>query len=239
MARAYSQDLRDRLIDEALAGLPARQAAAQFRIGLATAIGWVRQVRETGNRRPSRQGKPRRSKLDEHRDYILGLIEAKPDMKFSICSLRHDEVPLSHTPLIPSRRCRPGGVDHASVQRHPWHSPDFLRSPRHCRCPRRRYVPPRPGYEHPRTPERILRYPGSAPAHSTWRMNRLPRRSGFGCSAASASVFGRGGLRFLCFRAGVRFRHAVEIRVTVGTSERIPVPRGGRSATLGFRGRGP
>ena len=37
MARAYSQDLRDRVIDAALGGLPARRAAAQFRIGLATA----------------------------------------------------------------------------------------------------------------------------------------------------------------------------------------------------------
>jgi transposase len=83
MARAYSQDLRDRVIDEVLAGLPARQAAAQFRIGLATAIRWVRQVRETGNRRPGRQGKPRGSKLDPHRRYILGLIEAKPDITIS------------------------------------------------------------------------------------------------------------------------------------------------------------
>jgi len=83
MARAYSQDLRDRVINAALAGMPALQAAAQFRIGLATAIRWVRQVRETGDRRPGRQGKPRRSKLDPHRDYIVGLIEAAPDITIS------------------------------------------------------------------------------------------------------------------------------------------------------------
>lgn len=83
MARAYSQDLRDRVIDAALGGMPARQAAAQFRIGLATAIRWVRQVRETGNRQPGRQGKPRRSKLDPHRDYILELIEDEPDITIS------------------------------------------------------------------------------------------------------------------------------------------------------------
>ena len=39
MARAYSQDLRDRVIDAALAGLPARRAAGQFRVGIATATG--------------------------------------------------------------------------------------------------------------------------------------------------------------------------------------------------------
>ena len=42
MARAYSQDLRDRVIDAALGGMPARRAAAQFEIGVATAIVWVR-----------------------------------------------------------------------------------------------------------------------------------------------------------------------------------------------------
>jgi transposase len=83
MARAYSQDLRDRVIDAALGGLPARRTAAQFRIGLATAIRWVRQARQTGNRTAGRQGQPRRSKLDPHRDYILGLVEAKPDITIS------------------------------------------------------------------------------------------------------------------------------------------------------------
>jgi len=38
MARAYSQDLRDRVIDAALGGMPARRAAAQFEIGIATAM---------------------------------------------------------------------------------------------------------------------------------------------------------------------------------------------------------
>ena len=83
MARAYSQDLRDRVIDAALGGLPARRAAAQFRIGLATAIRWVRRARQTGDRTAGRQGQPRRSKLDPHRDYILGLLAATPDMTIS------------------------------------------------------------------------------------------------------------------------------------------------------------
>ena len=49
MARAYSQDLRDRVIDAALGGMPARRAAAQFEIGVATAIVWVRRARERGS----------------------------------------------------------------------------------------------------------------------------------------------------------------------------------------------
>ena len=80
MARAYSQDLRDRVIDAALAGLPARQAAVRFGVGIATAIVWVRRARQTGERTARPQGQPRRSKLDPHRALVLGLIEAKDDI---------------------------------------------------------------------------------------------------------------------------------------------------------------
>ena len=83
MARAYSQDLRDRVIDAALSGAPARHAAARFGIGAATAIRWMRQVRETGVRAAGRQGQPRRSKLDPHRDYLLGLVAETPDITIS------------------------------------------------------------------------------------------------------------------------------------------------------------
>ena len=83
MARAYSQDLRDRVIDAVLAGLPARHAAARFGVGDATAIVWVRRARESGERTARKQGQPRRSKLDPHRDYLLGLIAATPDLTIS------------------------------------------------------------------------------------------------------------------------------------------------------------
>ena len=44
-AWAYSQDLRDRVIDAGLSGGSARQAAARFGVGEATAIVWVRRAR--------------------------------------------------------------------------------------------------------------------------------------------------------------------------------------------------
>ena len=80
MARAYSQDLRDRVIEAALAGLPARRAAGQFRVGIATAIAWVSRARRSGERAARRQGQPCRSKLDPHRAFLLGLIETTPDI---------------------------------------------------------------------------------------------------------------------------------------------------------------
>lgn len=79
MARAYSQDLRDRVIDS---GTSARQAADRFGVGIATAIVWTRRARE-GERSARKQGQPKRSKLDPHRDYLLGLIEAEPDVTIS------------------------------------------------------------------------------------------------------------------------------------------------------------
>ena len=76
MARAYSQDLRERVID---AGTSARQAAERFGIGVATAIVWVRRARE-GERSARKQGQPKRSKLDQHSDFLLALIGAEPDI---------------------------------------------------------------------------------------------------------------------------------------------------------------
>lgn len=76
MARAYSQDLRDRVID---AGTSARQAAERFGIGVATAIVWVRRAHE-GERSARKPGQPKRSKLDPHREFLMALIEAEPDI---------------------------------------------------------------------------------------------------------------------------------------------------------------
>lgn len=80
MARAYSQDLRERVIGAAAKGLPARQAAARFGIGVATAIVWVRRWRESGERVAHRQGQPKGSKLDEHEGFLLGLVKHTPDI---------------------------------------------------------------------------------------------------------------------------------------------------------------
>ncbi len=77
---SYSQDLSDSVIDEALEGTKARQAAESFGIGDDTDIIWVRRARQRGERKASKQGQIRRCKIDPHRDYILGLITATPDL---------------------------------------------------------------------------------------------------------------------------------------------------------------
>lgn len=75
MGRAYSMDLRERVIAAVEDGMSTRQAAARFSIGIATAGAWARQKRAKGEVRPAKQGKPKGSVLDGHADFIFGLIE--------------------------------------------------------------------------------------------------------------------------------------------------------------------
>ncbi|MFV1968659.1 MAG: transposase [Pirellulaceae bacterium] len=80
MSGAYSSDLRGRVLDAVDAGSSARQAAARFGIGVATAIRWVRRWRETREREARKQGHPVGSKLDAQEAYLLGLIERTVDI---------------------------------------------------------------------------------------------------------------------------------------------------------------
>jgi hypothetical protein len=80
MARALSQDLRDRVIDATLAGMSARGAAARFGVGVSTAVAWAGRARQ-GDRHP--QGQKRSSKLDAHRTFLLGLMAEKDDITFA------------------------------------------------------------------------------------------------------------------------------------------------------------
>lgn len=78
MARGYETAFRERVVRAAQTS-SARKAAARFDIGVATAIRWARQFRETGSveeRVPARKG----SILDPHRDFLHGLRDATPHL---------------------------------------------------------------------------------------------------------------------------------------------------------------
>jgi transposase len=80
MARAYSLDLRQRVVEAIEDGVSSREAARRFAIGIATAGAWHRLWRRTGDVQPGRQGKPKGSKLDAHEKFVLGLMENKKDI---------------------------------------------------------------------------------------------------------------------------------------------------------------
>jgi transposase len=80
MARRLSSDIRGRVIAAISEGLSTRQAARQFRIGIATAGSWYRRYLQTGETAPRKQGQPSRSRLDPHEGFILGLIDETTDI---------------------------------------------------------------------------------------------------------------------------------------------------------------
>jgi transposase len=76
MARAYSEDLRERVIGAALGGLSERRAAARYGGGISTAVVWVRRARQTGKMAACRKGQLDDSKLDPPAGFLLELIGA-------------------------------------------------------------------------------------------------------------------------------------------------------------------
>ena len=73
MGKPYSVDLRERVVAAVeTGGLSLPPAAAQFGVGVSTAINWVRRLRETGSVAPGQMGghKPK-SISGEHRAWLL------------------------------------------------------------------------------------------------------------------------------------------------------------------------
>jgi putative transposase len=64
MARAYSRDLRERVVGSVeREGLSRRQAASRYGVGISTVIKWVRRFRETGDVAPGKMGGNRPKKI--------------------------------------------------------------------------------------------------------------------------------------------------------------------------------
>jgi len=80
MARAYSQDLRDRLVRSVAGGLSAREAAKLYEVGAATAVVWVRRWRDTGSSSALAMGGFRGTPLDGEAAWLLELNAAQPDL---------------------------------------------------------------------------------------------------------------------------------------------------------------
>ena len=81
MASAYSQDLRDRVIDAVIrGGMSRRAAAARFGVSESSAIKWVQRFERSGSRAASRMGGYLRPKLEPHREFLEALRGEKSDI---------------------------------------------------------------------------------------------------------------------------------------------------------------
>ena len=72
MARAYSLDLRERVVAAVLAGgLSRREAAVRFGVAVSTAIKWVDRYRETGSAAPGKMGGHKPKKIaGDHAEWL-------------------------------------------------------------------------------------------------------------------------------------------------------------------------
>jgi|SRR5215467_875952 len=80
MPRAYSGDLRIRVIGAVEGGLSARGAARRLGVGESTATAWVGRWRRTGSSEAKSQKGRSRSPLAAHAPWLLALIAAEADL---------------------------------------------------------------------------------------------------------------------------------------------------------------
>ena len=80
MPKAYSQDLRVRVIEAVEGGASRRAAAAQFSISPSSAIKWDQRFRETGSTQAKSLKGKSRSPLEAYAPWLLALNAKEPDL---------------------------------------------------------------------------------------------------------------------------------------------------------------
>lgn len=79
MGKSYSQDLRERIVNDVVGGMSARGAAKKYDVSASTAIRYVKNWHTFGHYRPAQQGRPARSILDLHEEWLCAHIEEYKD----------------------------------------------------------------------------------------------------------------------------------------------------------------
>ena len=80
MTRAYSNDLRERVVGAIEAGETCRVVAARFGIAVSSVVKWSQRYRRTGRVPPGKMGGHRRRGLVPRRDFILERIAQEPHL---------------------------------------------------------------------------------------------------------------------------------------------------------------
>lgn len=80
MPKAYSLDLRERVVWFVEAGRSCRAAAAHFSVSVSFAVRLMRAFRTAGSVAPRPSGGRRRAKLDPHKAFVTARIEEKSDI---------------------------------------------------------------------------------------------------------------------------------------------------------------
>ena len=98
MAKAYSADMRRRVVDRVEGGASRREAAEHYEVSPSTAVIWVKCFRESGRCAAKPRGGST-SPLEKHADFLLALIEVEPDLTLDevVCAMREHKIPGSRT----------------------------------------------------------------------------------------------------------------------------------------------
>ena len=98
MPRAYSSDMRSRVIARVESGASRREAAEHYDISASTAVIWVKCFRETGRCAAQPRGGST-SPLEGHAEFLLALIERQADLTLDevVSAMRKHRVAGSRT----------------------------------------------------------------------------------------------------------------------------------------------
>lgn len=98
MPRAYSADMRGRVIARVESGASRREAAEHYEVSASTAVIWVKCFRETGRCAAQPRGGSI-SPLEEHAEFLLALIEGQTDLTLDevVSAMRKHKIAGSRT----------------------------------------------------------------------------------------------------------------------------------------------
>ena len=80
MARAYSLDLRERVVAAAASGQSCRSVAKTFMVSVASVVKWSQRQRALGSPAARKMGGHRPYLVARERDWVLARIAEKPDL---------------------------------------------------------------------------------------------------------------------------------------------------------------
>jgi transposase len=117
MAKPYSQDLRDRVIDAVRTGKMSRRAAARhYAVSESVAVKWLERVERQGSREPVGHGGHRASKLMPHREFLEAARAEKSDVTLqALCNRLSAERGVKADTSMMSRFFRKIGVTFKNV----------------------------------------------------------------------------------------------------------------------------
>jgi transposase len=100
MPKAYSGDLRERVIDAVETGASRREAAERFEVSVSSAIKWLQRWRDRRSAAPKPRGGSI-SPLEEVAAEVLALIDEQPDLTLveTVTALRRRRIKTSRSAL--------------------------------------------------------------------------------------------------------------------------------------------